>query len=544
MLNKLAFSPVRRDLKIAVTISAIGTTISVLGLKFESLKLATIGFFILIITLFATRHPIPLVGLGIGLVLIYPSPDPSDLAARDVHSPVLFASRLTDGSWPFSPDLLYSWGFPDTPGLHIHLAIIHHLTNLPLQPQYENVVLAPFLVGLLYVVVTLLSVYALARRYSVAPTSLAMAPVLLWIPLYELKTAFRRQSFGIALFASLLLYVAVVARQPRNKWTRPVSYLIPISLVIGHHFSALLSLIAIGTYRSRLKGHLTRLAIVTGLFFSVWFVLSGYTSFLVIAAVRILSPEGVVTSDTFSYGLIYILRAHAFKWTYIFILSIPSLALIIHTAVKSDRNHYINRIAIFVIILGIIAPLSWFSGILSPYRLMTFYIIAGGWLALDGPYRIVRRIRSVYGLQVIVGVLVIISAVTVPLYLVSGGTPDRDNAELGYRYHDSVYKVAEYSKALPSDWVVVGDKKVMETIVPTTQRGVITAPANIQNGSIPQNAALLYASRNAKIYKGLAPGAGSSTVKYRLRDVVYQFERENRIYDSRTYRVYIAGDNR
>lgn len=440
------------------------------------------------------RDPTGLVLITGGLLFLYPGPHAGWLWGFDSHSPARLAKEFTRSQWPQS-DVLVSFGDPSTPLLHAHVALVYRVTGLPIIPNVEPSLLSSALLPLVYVGAGISIIAVPARRFSVrnrTPTVIALLPVTLWMPMYAQKTALRRHSLSVVLFGLLVAGMYLYHETGRTTYLNIVivaGVLTPMAHILSSVFVILTLTIATAFYLNSgdTVSQPARIAPFAGLLLLVgltsvsWFFFQQRSGRFVIGALfniyqtltSYATPGNPVAVESdISYSLYRIVRTHLAKWIY---AGLVGTAITVSTLL--DRDSFWERFVFgYGCIIGVSAVVAWFVPSLDPYRMMTFLMMLGGWVAGVGAWKSTSLKPVPNGTAtVFVLILAVLAAATVPIHAVSTEPPEYNDGVYNERFSPQVYAVSDFVGS-NVDGAVVGDVAVAEVVIPIDQTSVILKP--------------------------------------------------------------------
>jgi hypothetical protein len=201
---------------------------------------------------------------------------------------------------------------------------------------------------------------------------------------------------------------------------------------------------------------------VIGALFNIYQTLTSYAT----------PGNPVAVESDISYSLYRIVRTHLAKWIY---AGLVGTAITVSTLL--DRDSFWQRFVFgYGCIIGVSAVVAWFVPSLDPYRMMTFLMMLGGWVAGVGAWKSTGLKPVPNGTAtVFVLILAVLAAATVPIHAVSTEPPEYNDGVYNERFSPQVYAVSDFVGS-NVDGAVVGDIAVAEVVIPIDQTPVILKP--------------------------------------------------------------------
>jgi len=460
------------------------------------------------------------------LIVLFPSPQTGWLFGYDSHASALITKLIVNSGWPISGTYLPG-GFQQTPLLHFHTALASSITGLSIFPDKSPQLLITHLIPMVYVASAIAFSYCIVRLYITTgsnsndvniPNLVFLVPVLFWIPLFDWKTAYRRQSIGIVLFVcSLFLVLKFI--ESRDKMFSVIGAMTLISMVIAHHLTTLMAawtlvFILAAVYLSDRKdvnrSQIWVVIVLFGVTITSWYIASGYgiSEILLGIIVRNLELLGRLGQTTESVpneinpSMLTVFRTFYSKWLYHLILGGAIFFLAVN---KYYSDNEIELFDIFSLMFGsfiaIAAAFSLPFTFLDSYRLMTFFTVICGFAALKSI--VAFSSRTTWPItRIFMGVLIILSATMIPPHAVSQTEPNYEGGEKSERFSQEQYAVAEFIDYFGTSDRIIGDQHTQEIVARTAQLPVKSDPSAIENGTVPMNAYIILAKRNNQLYWG------------------------------------------
>ncbi|QLH76869.1 hypothetical protein HZS55_05925 [Halosimplex rubrum] len=527
------------------TVTAVLFSVAIISIR-SQVSSVTVGAILglVFVSLWTGRTAI-LAVLAATLVFLYPGSQAGWIYRRGSHVGVHVTQQILVSGWPL-PALDIARGFPETPLVHFHAIAVHLVTGLRVKPSTQPHILATWLLPLWYVSVTLLACGITVRQYkqthalstALPRVSYLLIPVVLWIPLYNTKTGFTRQSMGIALFA-IAVYVLFRLYKRASYRFVGLSLFLLFSLISAHHLTSfilnvLVAVVVAGVIlqrRSRvdLPGRqltgstVLVLYLTTVLLFLAWqFVFTeGGSLFTRLLATVVISGGKLGKIVTFILGesvqqqsalpLIkrgLFIRFQSFfgLWIYQGLLAFGCLALAVvlyRRRILTDDWASISVLS--GVIIGTGAALSWVTGIGGINRIMTFFVLVSGWLAPAGVSLVAKRMgeSSVTPTRIFVFVMAVLGLCLVPPYVVGFGEPRYEQGETDQRFPAQYFASGEFvANHVTESTGVIGDENAEHVLISTAGRQAGNSPYPIVNGTVPPNSVLLLFDYNDQLFFG------------------------------------------
>jgi uncharacterized membrane protein len=518
----------------SLIITALATAAFVLSIRFQVLPAVIASFLVLLIMIFLRRGSAAIWGLFTGIVLLYPVPQMGWLYGRDSHRAALGVVQILREGWPTS-----GIAFTATPLLHMHAALSSVVTDIAVFPETTPKILITAILPIVYLTVSVAMIY-LAIRRVVVPIDIAflptllLLPVLFWIPLVRFHSAFRRQSIAIVFFAAVVYLVSTKKFSHRNVM---LIFLFVASTVLAHHFSSFMLLLYLGvggiimliSHRGPQTRRFGILVLFSGIFFSFWFIIAGYGSAYLIGVIASLGVSlDPNLPHEIGYHPIVVYRGFVGLWLYQAVLAVG--LFIGYFTVGQIKWSSIQAIIyggiVFVLSLG-----AWLGAPLAFNRVMSFFVLAFGWLSPIGATNYKSdRIFNVGTFFIIFIVLIGLSIV--PPHLISSQPPDHQIGQYDQRFDSLIYPAAEFAKNYADDKEYIGSLNVWGIVTSMTGQRVSSRPRAISTGQIPDNHIAFIQDRNKHLY---ATKAG----KMNPPNLLTKLDRKNnRIYTNPNITLY------
>lgn len=556
-----------RQQKINVTISLIGFSIGIFSLRVGSIIFAPIIIFQVGLLLYRRSDAI-LGSVAAQLLILYPGLSLTKLYGLDTQSPAVIANRIGQSGWPVG-EIILSWGFPETPVLHIHALIVSLYTNLGLVPTAgaTRPLVGPLL-GLTYGFISLLFVYLAGRECSPKYRHYVTVTVLFWVPFLSFKTLFSRQSIAMALFLAFiwLIYSKIGVNERRGFI---ISTLVTTAIVAAHHLTSFILVLFIISLSISSLSHnryhtgkqtvkLTHLLVFSVLFlsiFSSYYVITGVLGPVFIGLVsNVITQLSSILEGGFSVNGTESLSPSISRYvanpeTWITIRNFVSkfiytgiVATVLITGFLLQlRDRNIDNKMLWAVIAGTallpFVAIGLIHGAIDPIRIMTFFVMAFLPLAfctLKFSDRWETRFYTLFTTM-----LLLTSLTMVPPHIITGD-PNFDNAERTEEMEPQLYSTAYFVKDhIESDYVL-GDSKTRAVVAPISQTQVQAGFKSLLAGNLDKGETAILSENNKYIYYGFYVGEGlvrSVTINPPEKSTS-ELKGENIIYNNGMYRVY------
>jgi len=499
--------------------------------------------------------------ISILLILLFPMPNSGWLFGRDSNLAARMTTQIALQGWPIESSLPRT--HPETPFIHIHAIITSKVADIGILPSTQGKLLATYLLPISYTAFVSICGYVVSRRIVRSSEKLAIAifPVVMWIPLYMLKTSFRRQSVGFALFSLFVMVVYLFDYQ--SKRSAGLMITASVATISAHHVSSLILVLFAGSVsmsglltNSRSRAQIPLLIVL--LSFLTWQFIAGLGGYLIVGSVSNLTTitrlgivESIFSSGSqkpfpYSINAPLLIRILDFvsRWIYLGVIGIGSVLLLF---VRKKTPEYIadKRTAATVLfgsIIGLISVLSWFAGTLPYKRLFTYFVIVGGPAAVIGfsetgeNYLSHRKSYSVAATVVVL--LALLAAPMVPMHSISQNDPNYDWGQDDQRFKGSWYSSGLFVANHQQRTTVIADDSVGEVISAKSGNQYIASPDVILEAQVTGNQSVILAQVNEKVYRDFFNRQYGSVI-FDPPQVFDRFDaNESRIYDSREVRIY------
>lgn len=540
-------------------------SMGILSLRMQSAPLFLVSIAILFISFLYTRNIISVILLSVLFGFLYPGASFGYIFDGDAQSAAFLANEIHKSGWPID-GVIYAGGFPETPFIHIHVVVLHQITEIAMFPSpLINSSFVQSILPLIYILSIISIAYCFAKRISwnLSPETLLMA-VCLWTPLYH-WVAFRRQTAGYVLFTLCIFLIYLLFESSFTRGQKNTLWLATIitvfSLAISHHLSFFIyllffSALLVGYQTSSkseggrspfLKLHLFLLSLVI---MSVWYLWTtnafGFIGLKLVEGLGIISqylnePQLVKKQvGTISSPLHIKIRTFYSKWIYQLILAIGVAALVlcrnICTIGKSRFDKIYRALFIFGIIIAILSWIGNFSLMFPIYRQMIFFVISGGIISLEG-YNIINNHTRLPVTNIVLSVLFIISLIMIPPYYITDSTTIH-TSETSERFDEQIYMTSEWVKKYDTSQVVSGDRVIYEVTTPIIQNKVNDNAEKVLNGRVPSGT-LILRDKNKEVYRGQLPKVESELSAIPAKNLFEHAERrKNKIYSTNNTYVF------
>lgn len=505
-----------RRRKVSLVIILWLTILTIYSYRVEP-SLSLFLIFLLLWMFLITRSWISL-GCLTAVAIVYVPASTSGLFGRDTHGAVDISRKLLELDWPLTESLIF--GDQTTPLMHIYAAIIHQITNLGLYPTISVIPVVPRFLPIVFVGVSLFLVSKLVKKTTSLPMNVIfLLPLILWFPLLEFYTTFRRGSMGLLLMMLLIYTNYSYYRYNQNFRSIVLFVIIALAIVLTHRATSFYTLfLLLSVYGAALinrhfysKDHISYSSVSQLVLFGVLWIailymnrvaLAEFATLPLITVRRLLShsDQTVISSFTTpssSRGLLELAPTYALFG----IVGLFAITFFVHLVIGLQENGIETRDLSFFIYSGILGGFSVFTytspSPIEHSRILTIFIITATWIPLSNisDYRIKRKTL----VRVVVAILVILTLIsTSPLFIPNSNfTHQIDNTQ---RFEKDDYATASFLYQYSSGQTVVGDANVGEVVSPKTGNEVIGAPEAIVNVRIPNSSVVVLAERNRQAY--------------------------------------------
>lgn len=550
-----------------ISLLFISFSAAVIGLRLQQPLVIFLGLAPIVVAIVWNLSRVASVLILVFLGLLYPAPQAGYLFGYDSHSAAMIARSVQSDGWPIS-DVLFAWGFPGTPLLHFHAALVSTLTGLPIYPHVSPRPLVTSLLPFVYVGTVLASIAVFARAYTKRSRSCkshsmtvtaAVLTVGLYLPLYDKKIAFRRHSLALALFAiAFLLFYQYVERRDRR--LSGLLLVFSICLVITHHLTSVMFTVLLGIYAmlyfitysrsgSNYVSKGTTIVVFVVSWGFIWYLIAGYGGELVLAAVfrtfsGIFLTDPLTVPREISIPFMTSWRNFYSPWLYqILPAGLITAGWFLRKKV-SETDFWLSytfmvggfTAAFAVSMIGLVY--------MNSFRLILLYMVIGGWIApfviwdLEDTY----NISGSHLMRVFVLGLLLFSISMIPPHLVADTEPTQQSVR-SERFDTSLYATAWFLHHHRDESVIVGDTAVREILQPTTQLPVRTRYRQIENTEVPERSYVVLRDKNRYLYWGKSPtSSGPAYAELEPGNLVQRFVgRHSVIYSSRDARIFVNG---
>nr|WP_136342333.1 hypothetical protein [Halapricum salinum] len=543
--------------KLGVSLVACLLAGAVLGLRLQAPYLSIPSLLALIAITVFTGRLLPIGTAGLALIFLYAGPQAGALYIRGSHVGGRVATEIATQGWPL-PSSAIIRGFPETPLLHIHTLIVNAITELEILPTSQPQILVSWLLPLWYVSVALLFVLVTARHFResqqvrrrLPPVGIMMIPVVLWIPLYRAKTGFSRQSIAVALFALTVFVLYRWYHSPSNRWG-VIALFGAGSTVVSHHLTSVMlgiffAVVLLYVFSERTldpsslvtppKPVLTQMAalyLFILVFFLIWqyVVTTGGINFTVLIASVGFSGEklGTILSFILGSGTTEqvglpvaergpFMRFQSFfgYWLYQLLIGIGCVVASAYWWFRGrDLGGWVNVVTVFGVTTGILAVLSWVTGIGDIARITTFFVLVGAWISPIGVYLAFDRVNEhrLTLTRVFVLGTVVVGLLLIPPYVVSDVEPRYTQAETDQRFPAQYYAGGEFIGQYTSEETpIAGDENTEHILIATTGRQASNPPSAVLNGTVPNGGVLMLLDYNDRLFFGAHRSVGNYAI--------------------------------
>jgi len=575
----LTVSPKRKEI---IAISLIVVSCGTLSLRAENGALFITSSILLLVLSFITRKPTPVIGLALLGVMLYPIPISGWIYGRDANHGIYVTQKILSEGWPIS--LPFRRTFTGTPFRSFHTGIVSSVTNLGISPSTTGRPLIPAILPMVYTSGALLFTYLIGRRlapsFDVA-AGMTVLPVILWTPLFALKSAYRRQSIGFFLFALACGIVFYYLLSNRSRRWSFMLLIVSFAMIAAHHLTAIIFFIFLfsistgedifnNTSNITEYSGIKTIAVIFSALFILWqlfgefgalltiAVFANYLSGLSIETLRTLFDSGG-SSTAFPYEISepIVRRIIPFggRWLFAIIIGIGFGILGLH--IYTDRQNYetstvlwASGIGVFGILAGILSAFSWIAGTISFQRILTFGIVAAAPLSILGYSRLANNTvfsknagkldhSRVFITVIPVVLLTLIGFQLIPGHVVFTDDPIHKYGESSERFPPQQYATAEFISDYDTSASILADPNVAGAIVREAELEVETRPMVFISGDIPKNVTAVVTKRNEDLYFAFIVAGRNGGVRINPPNVPDVFNQKNsKIYSNQMMNVY------
>ena len=523
--------------KVLVCIALIGSSTFVAGIRLQNMALVVVSFVILAYLSINYGSITAISGLTIGLILLYPSPQMGWLYGRDSHRAAFGVLEILRNGWPTK-----SFAFTETPLLYFHAAVASKILKLPVYSGTTPKWLVTMYLPIFYLISTYLFIISIVRRFKEKvldlSISLYMLPVIMWIPLAKFHSGFRRESMAIVFFAGIAFFIY------NKNFTKPkiLCALIFISgTILSHHFSPviLVLFIAVGVivYSGYDKINLILLLTISVIVFMMWYIINGlggpYITYVVLGVV---SPDPDPNLlNTVSPSLFRLYQLALSLGVYQLILGVLITIGFLYSKIDIGKEYFKYSLA-FGIVIAAVSIGAFLAIPISYDRVMSFFVIACGWIAPAGIYIYARdhlRLQPILPTKAVLVLIVIIGSSMVPVHVISSNSPDYEQGEFSQQFDQSVYPAAEFAGTYMNEEGYLSTLNLWSILRVETHQAVQSKPSLISNGTIPPDYAVVFLDWNTHLY----------TSKYGniIPGDVLKESPNNRVYSNGEVSIYKSG---
>lgn len=515
-----------------------------------------------IVGLFAStvryRSRVSLVGLTTALLLVYPTPQMGWLYGRDSHAAAMGAARIASSGW--KPSNVPRVGFLETPALHVLTALGSHVTGLPIYPQLGPRLLLPPLLSIFATALILLTSYVLARRFISDASLLVVCflSIVTWVHLYRFYTAFRREVIGL-LFVLLLIFTLIAWFQKPSNQLIGIVLLLGVTIPIVHHFSSAIGILIISIaafvdiVRSSLSSpshsSFNRVLVISSATLLLWWLwLTDVFKWIFFIGIfsftqgdfslgRFFYQFGSVSNLTIPVQVGIVKRL---PYVFVAILAVSfSIGIFSRWRQNKLQPSYLH-LFLFSCAIGVLTVLTYFISFIHTLRVMTFFVIPVGAIALFSLQNYFHERLGTRGYGIIVALVIclaVLGAATVQPHVVSDSQPYYAAGEMNQRFSQPTYGVAAFAADYTAS-TIVGDANTLEVVVPSAKGQGRTALENLVGDDIPEDSILVLADRNEMLYKGYSGKNAGVTTNL---DIHHLISRNNKIYTNGEYKAVLNG---
>ncbi len=473
----------------------------------------------------------------------------------------MYSKLILEHGWPLQRNPFR--GFPETPLVHFHGAILSVITDLPIFPSVSGSILVSYLLPIFYVSISIsiLYIYSLYILRSSTIASLSIGATLVWLPLFETKLTFARQSLGFVLFV-VFVYSFLKSDEQRH---RLLSIFIGVLSIMAHHFVSLaIGGLVIGFWiASKLFSAKTwpqtSLLILLPISFISWFVLFegasssisslistfGAFQFVDVASKTTSSPPKTLTISTsfvvlilgfFSYIIYQLLLAGPITYSSIFGNIEEKRIELVGIFLFGAFTAAVSAFGFFTGAIAITRPMTLFTVVALP---LAFYVVDNSGITTPND-NLIKRF-STYDQIPWRSICYFCLILFVSLSFFSGYVIDADvdpRYEVGktdQRFGAELYSNADFTKKYRSQTThVIGDLSVVEVFGSWGKFGEISSGYIFTDRQYPTDTLIVIRNSNYDYYFG-----NSKTYGYIEISLPKSFSNDkNRIYSSGSTHIY------
>lgn len=505
-----------RRIKISLILASVAIVVGILGIRQQEGWLFTLGVLVSLFLLFRRAWSGSL-SIGVLLIMVLPRASFNHLYGFDTHSPAILSREILRSGWPVQ-NLQLSWGYSGTPLLHIHAAITSIVSGLPLVPSVRSEPVVSAILPIVYVSVTLLFVYCLSRRNTTTPVA-ATVPLLFWIPFYLWKIPFSRQSIGILLF---ILGAWTIYRLFDSDDSRYVAIfaITAVAITVSHHLSAafLWSLLFTATIsawllnKKLLEGRFPVPLVFMTVVFLVWYVIAeiqqGRFVLILASILKNITSIGNTTSlpvwlaqHQIDYSLQFHIKKAYSLWIYQVLLAAPIILVSLLQLRNRTSSVEVFTTLLFGAIAGGLALIAMVAPVLDVARLMTYFVVFGGWTSISCLNQLVDN-QYKKGVSILMSCLIILGGIMMPLYPVSTASPNYEKmGQKDEKFDEEIYVTSKWVGEYTTS-PIYADSLVQEVMIPFLQRDVQTGYSDLVLKNTTNGRLVILSDRNNHIYFG------------------------------------------
>ncbi|WP_396611639.1 hypothetical protein ACH9L7_15800 [Haloferax sp. S1W] len=543
--------------KITVSLSLLIFSGTVLSIESQIMSGILVGIISLVLISVLAKNEIALGLTAISLTILYPGPHTGYLFGRDTHDAAKIAEGIAHTQWPVE-SITGVAGFQLTPGVHIFSVVAHQVTGLNIYPSTKSTLLITYLFPIFLALATLMIVYLVPRKWT-TNSVITFIPTLLWVRYHDFIPTLHRTT--LAMVGVSLVYFLISFRSrflPRKRVSYSVVVFLSLSLiVISHHFSAIIvtSMVIIYSISKYLSEYnVTHLGLnfilnstpikIAGLalvgFFGWYYLNLGGLRYGAAIIVSLLGSSQVLAVETpeFTASFLTILETTYADWLYQIILA---TLIVLSWLQSSSKDVFDNFGLLFGVFIGGLSIVAMQTGFILFDRVLTFFVLFGGWVALKNVNQLYSKRTKRVILTCTMVLCLFLSIIMVPTYIISDNEPDYSNGIRNERFLSQNYAISEYLGTHSRFNGVLGDEDIFEVVAPTAGLTYYGGyPSTVLATETPNKSVVVLAERNKHVYYARGYKYGSTKViKTRVDNMLEVADKKNKIYTSGDFRALV-----
>lgn len=541
------------DGRIISIVSLILIAISTVGIRLQNIYVISIAASLLVLSLFIFNNKLAFLGLAVSGSILYPSPSIGWLYGGDASTDAFWASWLRENGWPVDYFAIPQATNLNRPYIFVEAVVVSEVTTLPILPSSQPKVLITAIMPILFTFLACIFVFLYSKRViSERYALLCSFPVLFWIPLFELKTAFRRQSLGIVVFMMVIYVLYRYHKSHQNRFLYISIFLLLVSPLV-HHFSSFIIIIGLAIlsllYIKNNSEYYIALYIGIVSFIS-WNIIAAHGEIIVISFMRLFTPDRFgkilfffgdssptqTVAKSVERTVIYSITQFFGKWLYqiLLISGIFSYLIDIYLSDRRYKSELSIDWVIFTLVYGLVllvgSAIAWLTGAIGMNYLFTFYVMIISPYAVFGYLIISQKINNKRITYVLLSLFIIVGFLITPMHVISSSPPQYQNGEISERWGPQVYKSGEHLARYPPQDQLIASTDVRGQVRIFTEKPMLSTPEPVLSGNLPEQRMIILSDQNQYIYIGSNPEYGS--FKINPEDPYQLLSQNNRVYDS------------